>query len=265
MTLQAKLNSLQASQIVSEIDTMLNDATVTISWWGQRLVTIKGYEGSVVIDDLTQKYLQSNVFPNHLTAAQESELPTLEERLKCYDLWDKVKDLYTKSDTVLKATWVFWLVVWIREINPSVYPGMDMQSVIRSDDLTDIELSGGAGRRNACFEFPTEMFKRLFPNKNPVFAYLTHLKQGKFKHEPHAHFEHPSGPFVDEKQLEKITVVITYRFKDLCGTFIKKETFTHFFPGEKFSEQEPYHQNNCVKLVEWLVTTKNVVEHAIKA
>jgi hypothetical protein len=195
MTLQAKLNSLQVSQIVTEIDMMLNqEAAVTISWWGERLVTIKGYEGRATIDDLARKYLESNIFPENLTATQESELPTLEDRLKCYDLWDKVKNLYTKSDAIIKTAWVKWLVVWIREINLSVYACREIPYVIRSND--SIHFVSSASRRNACFEFPETIFQQLFPNEKPIFVYLTHLKLGKFKHLPRLVLKIAQGAFI---------------------------------------------------------------------
>ncbi|HEX2579272.1 MAG TPA: hypothetical protein VHK67_02585 [Rhabdochlamydiaceae bacterium] len=267
MKLEAKLRSLQPSQIVAEIDTLLKTATVTISWWGERLVTIQSYEGSVHIDVLARKYLQSNVFPENLAATKESELPSLEDRLKCDALCDKVKNLYSQSDAVIKSTWIQWLVVWIREFNS---PYDNTADIIRQNGL--FYLCASAGLRNACFEFPKEVFIKLFPNENPVFGYVTHLKQGELKHFPAQSFKVMTGDFVDESKLEKVEVVWTRTFKNIphfeggsnVPGLMKTETVKKFFPEQNLKTDFTLHQNDHLKLIEWLVTTREVVEKALK-
>jgi len=273
-TLEAKLNSLQPSQIVTEIDILLKqEVTVSISWWGERLVSVNGYKGSVCIDDLARKYLKSNVFPENLTATQVSELPSLEDRLKCDALWDKVKELYTKSDTAIKSTWIQWLVVWIREFN-SPYNSEDIlhnppASIIRSNGI--LYLCSSAGLRNACFEFPKELFIKLFPNEKPVYGYLTHLKQGKLNHFPSQTVKYETGPFVDKKQLKPVEAVWTRTFKNIphfeggsnMPALMDQETVKHFFSEQDSKKDHILYQNDHLKLVEWLVTTREVVEKAL--
>ncbi|HEX4840136.1 MAG TPA: hypothetical protein VFU89_06810 [Rhabdochlamydiaceae bacterium] len=168
MTLEDKLKSLQPSQIVAELGILLDQgATVSISWWGERLVTIQGYGDSVCIDTIARKYLESDVFPENLTATQESELPTLENRLKCDALWDRVKNLYTRSDIIIKSTWIQWLVVWIREFNSPYDCPAD---IIRSNGM--FYLCDSAGQRNGCFEFPKALFMTQFPGENRYLVIL---------------------------------------------------------------------------------------------
>jgi hypothetical protein len=272
--LQTKLDSLQPNQIVPEIDAMLTKASVTISWWGKRLVSVEGYKGCVEIDVLARTYLHSSVFPENLTATQESQLPTLGERLQCYNLWDKIKNLYTKSDAALKATWITWIITWFQEIHLLPYAYLRIQEVIRTDDLHYTDFFNSAGRKNSCFEFPTKIFKELFPNEKPIFAYLTYLEPSTLKHDPHSHHKFPpETPFIDKTKLKSIDVVYTSIFENLPGfkeprphmSDIKKETFDHFFSGQASSKSSiPYYQNECTNLVELLVTTKEVVEKAIK-
>ena len=84
--------------------------------------------------------------------------------------------------------------------------------------------------------------------------------------------EVPTGPFIDEQKLEKIETVAAFHFNNIphfknppdSGTTMTKETFKQFFPDKKLSHEEAYDQNDHLKIVEWLVTTREVIERAIK-
>ena len=78
MYLHEKLNSMTPNNTVAELSQMLNRQTdVSISWFGQRLVSINGYEGSVTINELASKYLASTPFKANGHASLKGKLDCL--------------------------------------------------------------------------------------------------------------------------------------------------------------------------------------------
>jgi len=100
MHLKDKLASISSNNTVFEIDRMLNLAHVSINWFGQRIVTVGGYEGSVEINQLAKKY-----FFAHALILDGN--PSLQERLDCHALWGRMQQLFTESEDALKRTWAF--------------------------------------------------------------------------------------------------------------------------------------------------------------
>lgn len=111
MELRQKLNLLTSNNTVAELSEMLMHAHVSISWWGQRLVSVDGYEGSVEINELALKYLGSAPF-------RRMSESSLNDRLTCENLWGRVQQLYTDSHTALSRTLMYKYLVPMREFRP---------------------------------------------------------------------------------------------------------------------------------------------------
>lgn len=127
MELEDKIDSISEANIVAEFSTMLDMAHVSTSWWGQRLVSIDGYEGEVKIDKLAKKYLEA-------VSYQRDHDTSLQSRLDYANLRDTVKKLYMDSDTQLNETLIYWIIVPLLEYRPwdkEYYIGP--QVVIRND------------------------------------------------------------------------------------------------------------------------------------
>ncbi len=56
----------------------------------------EGYEGVIEVNDLTRKFLTADVFIN-----ENHPDFSLKYRLNCDYLWDRVHELYTKTDAML--------------------------------------------------------------------------------------------------------------------------------------------------------------------
>lgn len=96
MKLDNKIQSLTPENAVEELDKLLAKVkNVHISWFGRRLVSIKGFEGSSEISLIAKQYFKSSAF-------RLENNPSLEDRWKCHQLWDKLFKLYNKSD---QAAW----------------------------------------------------------------------------------------------------------------------------------------------------------------
>ncbi|HEX4840135.1 MAG TPA: hypothetical protein VFU89_06805 [Rhabdochlamydiaceae bacterium] len=87
-------------------------------------------------------------------------------------------------------------------------------------------------------------------------------------HFPAKKFKVETGPFVDIKTLNKIEAVWTRTFKNIphfeggsnMPALMNKETVEHFFPGQNLKTDFTLYENDHLKLVEWLVTTRAIVE-----
>jgi hypothetical protein len=153
MRLGDKLASISSSETVSQVGEMLNRAHVSINWYGQRLVTVDGYEGSVEINELANKYLGANTF-------QRDGNPDLQERLNCYALWGRVQKLYTDSNEELKKTWLFNYLTPMKEFRPYCRAcAGDPMAIIGEWDFSST--------RDSLFQFAPQAFKRMWPEVEP--------------------------------------------------------------------------------------------------
>lgn len=108
MRLTDKLDSIPREHVVVELDVMLDHAQVSsISWYGQRLVSIEGYEGTVDVNELVAKY--HSAMPRFRDGAGD-----LKARLDYYNLWTKVKTV-CKDNRALNDTWVYRFLVPMKE------------------------------------------------------------------------------------------------------------------------------------------------------
>jgi hypothetical protein len=136
ISLESKLSLIPDDQIVPELNTMLDKAKVRISWYGERLVSIDGYTGEVEINTLAKRYLRASPFNRHFSSS-------LEERLECYNLWERVQDLYKASSQELNSTWFY------KHLTPTIAE------------------FGSHYKRESIFEFTSEQFKELWPDGKP--------------------------------------------------------------------------------------------------
>lgn len=149
MELEDKIDSISEANIVAELSTMLDKAHVSTSWWGQRLVSIDGYEGEVKIDKLAKKYLEA-------VSYQRDHDTSLQSRLDYANLRDRVKKLYIDSDTQLNETLIYWIIVPLLEYRPwdkEYYIGP--QAIIRNDQ-------NGKFAEGEEFAFSPERFKQYW-------------------------------------------------------------------------------------------------------
>jgi hypothetical protein len=151
MQLSDKLSSISDDNIVVELETMLDQAHVSVNWYGQRLVSVEGYEGAVEINKLAEKYLRADAFDDGAG---------LQERLDCYALWGRVQKLYKKSDKVLKQTYLYQYLTPIREFRPYC-------RACAGDPMALIGEWDFSSRKTSLFEFSPEEFKKIWPNQEP--------------------------------------------------------------------------------------------------
>jgi hypothetical protein len=159
MSLSAKLDSITKNQTVAELDKMLDTAVVSISWYGERLVSIEGYEGTVEINQLAAKYLDA--CPNHKTKVN------LKERLDCYNLWQKVERV-CKDDSSLNDTWAYKYLVPAKE---TVYRLLYTKAGPIDSITTPLKGTMSPSKDKWCFSFHQYDFKLFWPNKEPSEKY----------------------------------------------------------------------------------------------
>lgn len=176
MKLKDKLDVIEPENIVSELDKLIKTAKVSISYTGQRLMQINGYEGQVTINEFAEKFLCAPAFRAENAVA-------LEDRLACDELWTKVQGLYEKSDKKLgKTSSLLQQFTHLREFRPYCRAcAGDPQAVIGEWDF--------GGRRDSLFEFRPEVFKSLFGNVEP---------KGKSSSSLHGEFWTASKSMVEE-------------------------------------------------------------------
>lgn len=153
MLLSAKLASLTREDMVPQLHVMLEHPDVSVNLFGNRLVSINGYEGSVEIDRIAWHYFRSNPF-------QEDSTCTLKERWDCYELWDKVKDLYAQSDQVLNKTPFFKSLVLLTEWRPWCRQcAGDPRGILEERHYPS---------KATLFRFPPTEFQAIWPSDQPI-------------------------------------------------------------------------------------------------
>jgi len=145
--LENKLISTNEAQMATELNKLLDKARVSISWWGERLVEVDGYAGSVTIDQLATEFLRVDPRRRHVP-------PGLQERMHCYKLWDRVQKLYDQSYEQLKKTYLYRFLVPLLEC-PS--------NCCREDSPMAIIGEWDEDRDRVLFNFTQEELDRYFP------------------------------------------------------------------------------------------------------
>jgi hypothetical protein len=166
MQLSDKLASILADDVLGEFNQLLNQSQVSISWWGQRLVSVEGYEGAVEINELAAKYLSAAPF-------HQADC-TLQHRLECYALWDRVKQLYQQSDEKLTHDWFYKKIFnYLQEFNTDCRVcDNDPMAVICEWQICQKEIDAHASfknLRNRLITFQPEELKQMGPNTKSQF------------------------------------------------------------------------------------------------
>lgn len=151
MKLHDKLISIPDGQEVAALNELLDKARVSISWWGERLVTVDGFEESVTINELAKKFLSAHPL--------RADAPSLKDRLDYYALWGRVQALYTQSDEKLGKTWIYRFFVPLSEFRPYC-------RACAGDLMARIGEWDGYGKENV-FEFSRNDFQARWPDVEP--------------------------------------------------------------------------------------------------
>lgn len=155
MKLCDKLTATSNEQFLTELHQMLDNSNVHISWWGERLVTVNGYEESVTINQLASKFLRATALHRMNTS-----LP-LQDRITYLGLWEKIQDLYAQSRLQLKLSCVYKILVPLLEFRPYC-------RACAGDPMACIEDWDDSGRKDDFFNFTPEEFAALWPSSEPA-------------------------------------------------------------------------------------------------
>lgn len=98
--LKPLLSSYSSEEIVREAELLLVDAEVGVSFWGNRILKVRGCEGSVYLDTIANKILEIGVVP--LDG---------EERNRIMALRGRIQNFYTETDRLIQdANWFVKIV-----------------------------------------------------------------------------------------------------------------------------------------------------------
>ncbi len=145
MLITEKIESISSDVAVEQLNQIVEKAQVSISWSGRRVVSVKGFEGTVQINTIAALFLNSPVF--------SQKDPSIKDRLQADQLWGRVEQLYLDSDSALQSTWIYKYIVFILEIrfHCRLCAG-DPEAIIREDIY----------KRDALFSFTEEKFKEYW-------------------------------------------------------------------------------------------------------
>ncbi len=99
-----------------EIKTLLESAQTEITFWGERVITIPNYEGSLSLHEVTRRII------NAADTRYNTNL-TFKERVAGQEIMDKMRNFYNVSwDTQFdRCNWFTKILFLIRECIPSNY------------------------------------------------------------------------------------------------------------------------------------------------
>lgn len=155
-----RMMELRNNPILDELDRMLDSRTVSNNW-GIRSVTFNEYQGSVEVDRITQLFFRSEPFwPGELRMIGEppSKTPSLEHRVKCFNLRDKIFKLYEESSETSGCLY------FLTNIIDSI-PGMDKDRRMIILNWKD------SGTYRYLTKFTEQEFEQYFPNQKPHAVY----------------------------------------------------------------------------------------------
>ena len=110
------LNSLDFSTQLSAVKEIVENAEVKTTFWGSRVVVVKGFSGSVYLDDIAHLIICAG---NKRSDADDL-LP--EERILGLKIVRKLEDFYSESDKQIQNSNFFTKFLnWIREYSFSPY------------------------------------------------------------------------------------------------------------------------------------------------
>ncbi|MFI0434465.1 MAG: hypothetical protein ACH350_01885 [Parachlamydiaceae bacterium] len=110
MKIGAYIDSLSIAYALPAIHTLLKNSQGSVSFWGNRVITVAGYEESLSLDELVTKMLSAS--------RQRSDLDdlTTQERVAGIEISDKLKNFYQLTDSkISQANWLTKLCNWVKE------------------------------------------------------------------------------------------------------------------------------------------------------
>ena len=103
-SLRAKLEQFDFNTQLPEVKKLLADASVKLTFWGSRAVTVNGYSGFIYLDDLAKRVSCASCRYNN-------ENFSARERYAGLKISDKLSTFYTNTDKALSKacplTWIF--------------------------------------------------------------------------------------------------------------------------------------------------------------
>ena len=114
--LDTHLNSLNFSNQLAAVKNLVDTAQVMTTFWGNRVVEINGFTGSVYLDDIARKILTASY--------QRSDADDLSppERIAGVEIVRKLRDFYRISDTQIQNSNFFTrLLNFIQEFSLTPY------------------------------------------------------------------------------------------------------------------------------------------------
>ena len=87
------INTLNFSNELIGVNQILSNAQSNITFWGKRIVTVAGYEGSISLDELARKVLRAG------GQRSDSDDLTTQERVAGIEIMNKLRNFYQVSDT----------------------------------------------------------------------------------------------------------------------------------------------------------------------
>lgn len=110
MNLSEYINCLNTSNKLVDLNLLLEKAECRITFWGGRVVTVKGYVGSIELDRLVCSVLDKS------RERSESDDLSTKERLVGIGISTKLNNFYHITDTLIrKANWFTRLLNYLRE------------------------------------------------------------------------------------------------------------------------------------------------------
>lgn len=124
------INQEHLSRRLPQLNEILAEGKSSVTFWGTRIVTVSGYEGSIPLDDLVRR----------VSAASrdrcEADDWTTVERVAGIEITDKIDHFYSATDTLLSQSNVLTqLFNRINEFTFDLYPP-------RSDPLMKLHFLG---------------------------------------------------------------------------------------------------------------------------
>ncbi|NGX26513.1 MAG: hypothetical protein K940chlam6_00437 [Chlamydiae bacterium] len=104
MRLDDTIRGLSSDNTVVELQQMLTNPKVGISWYGRRVVSVKGYEGEMELRELALKYFAAKPFQCPETAS------TFSERWECYSLYATIQELFLDGAEAFEKTWIRYVL-----------------------------------------------------------------------------------------------------------------------------------------------------------
>lgn len=164
MDLSIKLNTLSEEHAVQDLNQMLDQAKVWISWSGERMVSVNGYEGAVAINEFAKAYLLLSYSTIHPDSS-------LAEKYTCYTLWERVEKLYSDCDELVQSSLFFKYFIYWKEYQYEIHNGLDGRLM----QIGDCSVGKGT-----LFRFTPQEFRDYWPTEEPFGKATCWYDGGRF-------------------------------------------------------------------------------------